>query len=227
MYALFIGGSSGAAMACAVEVAKTLNEDQVCVVLCPDNIRNYMTKFIVDNWMEARGFKQSENVFHHTWWNEKITDVIDKTMRSKQIWMPMHSTTQDVLEKLKSLNIDQIPVLNNDRCLQGVATTSFLMNKMLDLSVNLADAIGKNLFKKFVRLNGNSSLGQLSRVLEKETFVVVQFDDEENANDATGLISWITTKFTMTTDPASANKYFIITQKDFLKILPAHVKNGH
>lgn len=225
--ALFIGGSSGAAMACAVEVAKTLNEDQVCVVICPDNIRNYMTKFIVDNWMEARGLRHPENVYNHASWNEKISDVIDKTMRSRQTWMPMNSTIQDVVEKLESLDVDQIPVLDDNGCLQGVATTSCLMNKMLDLSANLTDVIARNLFKKFVKLHGNSSLGLLSRVLEKEIFVVVQLDDVENETED-GLISWIATKFTMT-PPAQpvVNKFFIVTQRDLLKILTGYAKNSN
>lgn len=51
------GGSSGSAMWGAVQAAKSLKEGQKCVVLLPDNIRNYMTKFISDEWMEARNFQ--------------------------------------------------------------------------------------------------------------------------------------------------------------------------
>lgn len=167
-------------MAVAVEVAKNLNKDQICVVLCPDNIRNYMTKFIVDNWMEARGFKESENVFNHLWWNEKISDVIDKSKRNEQIVMSMNSKTHEVLEKLKSSDVDQIPVLNESGRLEGIAATSFLMNKILDLSLNRDKCIGKYLFKKYVKISGSSTLGKLSRILEKESFVVVQFDEVEN-----------------------------------------------
>jgi cystathionine beta-synthase len=56
------GGSSGAAMACAMKLAKDLKEGQRCVVLLPDNIRNYMTKLVSDNWMEARRLKECVNV---------------------------------------------------------------------------------------------------------------------------------------------------------------------
>lgn len=45
----------------AVQVAKELKAGQKCVVLMPDNIRNYMTKFISDQWMEARNFKLIPN----------------------------------------------------------------------------------------------------------------------------------------------------------------------
>ncbi len=39
---LFVGGSSGTAVAAAVHAAKDLKEGQRCVVILPDSIRNYM-----------------------------------------------------------------------------------------------------------------------------------------------------------------------------------------
>ncbi len=47
------GGSSGSAMAAAMKFIKENNigEGKRCVVLFPDNIRNYITKFINDDWM--------------------------------------------------------------------------------------------------------------------------------------------------------------------------------
>lgn len=57
LYYVPLGGSSGSAMWGAIQAAKTLKPGQKCVVLLPDNIRNYMTKFISDPWMEVRGFK--------------------------------------------------------------------------------------------------------------------------------------------------------------------------
>jgi len=61
----FAGGSSGAVMSQAVKVAAALREDQRCVVILPDNIRNYMTKFVSDSWMEARGFIESKPLLNH------------------------------------------------------------------------------------------------------------------------------------------------------------------
>eukprot|EP00124_Ichthyophonus_hoferi_P003027 Ihof_evm3s237 gene=Ihof_evmTU3s237 len=43
---LLCGGSSGTAMAAAVEAAKELGPGQKCVVILPDGIRNYMSKFV-------------------------------------------------------------------------------------------------------------------------------------------------------------------------------------
>ncbi len=53
---LGIGGSSGSAMYAAVQKAKELESGQKCVVVLPDSVRNYMTKFLSDQWMEERNF---------------------------------------------------------------------------------------------------------------------------------------------------------------------------
>ena len=54
---LLCGGSCGAAMSAAIQAAKELKSDQKCLVILPDGIRNYMTKFPNDSWMEDQGFK--------------------------------------------------------------------------------------------------------------------------------------------------------------------------
>lgn len=53
---LLAGGSSGAAMFATLKEARKLKKGQNCVVILPDGIRNYMTKFINDSWMAEHGF---------------------------------------------------------------------------------------------------------------------------------------------------------------------------
>ena len=58
---LLCGGSSGASMSCAVEAAKRLQKGQKCVVILPDGVRNYMTKFLNDQWLVDRDIIRVEN----------------------------------------------------------------------------------------------------------------------------------------------------------------------
>lgn len=53
---LLVGGSSGAAVFAALHAAKTLKKGQKCLVILPDSIRNYMSKFAADQWMAEQGF---------------------------------------------------------------------------------------------------------------------------------------------------------------------------
>jgi cystathionine beta-synthase len=49
---LLIGGSCGTATFAALEAAKSLKKGQNCLVILPDGIRNYMRKFVSDDWMK-------------------------------------------------------------------------------------------------------------------------------------------------------------------------------
>ncbi|KAI5296144.1 cystathionine beta-synthase [Ascosphaera acerosa] len=52
---LLVGGSSGSAIAALVKANEELKftEDDVVVVICPDSIRSYLSKFADDDWLAA------------------------------------------------------------------------------------------------------------------------------------------------------------------------------
>jgi len=54
---LLCGGSCGSAMVAALKAARNLTKDQKVLVVLPDSIRNYMTKFPNDSWMVENGFE--------------------------------------------------------------------------------------------------------------------------------------------------------------------------
>ena len=54
---LLCGGSCGATMVAALKAASKLKNGQNCLVILADGIRNYMTKFPNDTWMEENGFE--------------------------------------------------------------------------------------------------------------------------------------------------------------------------
>ena len=53
---LLVGGSSGAVVWGALQVAGDLPEGANCLCLLPDSVRNYMTKFLTDDWMREQGY---------------------------------------------------------------------------------------------------------------------------------------------------------------------------
>ena len=53
---LLCGGSSGSAMYATLQEAKRLKKNQNCVVILADGIRNYMTKFLDNEWLQERNF---------------------------------------------------------------------------------------------------------------------------------------------------------------------------
>lgn len=53
---LLVGGSSGATAWAALQVAGRLQAGEQCLMLFADGIRNYLSKFVNDDWMKEHGF---------------------------------------------------------------------------------------------------------------------------------------------------------------------------
>ena len=53
---ILCGGSCGAAVYAGLKMAKKLKKGQNCVIILPDGIRNYMSKFLSADWMKQKGF---------------------------------------------------------------------------------------------------------------------------------------------------------------------------
>ena len=53
---LLVGGSSGTAVWALLEAIKKYPEVRRALVLLPDSIRNYLSKFVSDKWMQEHGF---------------------------------------------------------------------------------------------------------------------------------------------------------------------------
>jgi len=62
---MLVGGSSGTAMASAVEYIKKhkIGKGKTCVVICSDGVRNYMTKFLNADWMNEYNLMTEKEVF--------------------------------------------------------------------------------------------------------------------------------------------------------------------
>jgi cystathionine beta-synthase/cysteine synthase A len=54
---LLCGGSCGTAVWAALQAANTLDKGQNCLVILADGIRNYLGKFVSDEWMKKNEFE--------------------------------------------------------------------------------------------------------------------------------------------------------------------------
>jgi len=58
---LLVGGSSGSAIWATLEALKLYPEAKTVLTLLPDSIRNYLTKFVSDDWMREQGFLEVDS----------------------------------------------------------------------------------------------------------------------------------------------------------------------
>lgn len=166
------GGSSGTAMSVALQAARELKKGQCCVVLLPDGIRNYMTKFVSDNWMEARLLKPVVNEHGHWWWSNTVAEL---TALPAPLVVSATTTCDEALRQLRAARQESANVLDTATgALLGVVSLDFMMRKARNMNLSLQVPVSAALFKTFRRVPSDASLGLVSRILDKDAFVVVE-----------------------------------------------------
>lgn len=173
---LLCGGSSGAAVISALKFAKDLPADKRIVVLLPDGIRNYMTKFVSDDWMEERGFieppaPKEANIW---WWNLPVSNI----NFVKQEPLPPGATCEYALEMINNGKNHIIPVLSGDK-FTGYISANSLMTSLINRDANNTCPADKLAVKSFSKVDVTITLGRVSRILEKESFVILVDENEK------------------------------------------------
>ncbi len=138
---LLVGGSSGSAMAAAIEVARREGPNKRIVVLLPDSVRNYMTKFVEDSWMKQYAFTE------HTWEQETIGDLLERLGHREVVTAESRDTIQDAVKRMKAHGISQLPVIDDQR-LTGIVTESDLLGRLVDGHATLQTRIGEVMFRR-------------------------------------------------------------------------------
>ncbi|XP_051283419.1 cystathionine beta-synthase [Dicentrarchus labrax] len=180
---LLCGGSSGTAMAAAVNVAKELKEGQRCVVILPDSIRNYMSKFLSDKWMVQKGFLSEEDLMVKKpwWWNLRLQGL---NLSAPLTVLPT-VTCQKTIKILKEKGFDQAPVVDEAGLILGMVTLGNMLASVLAGKIKLSDPVSKVLYKQFKQIRLTDNLGKLSRILETDHFALVVHEQIQYLTDGT------------------------------------------
>ena len=116
---LLCGGSSGSTMFAALKEAKRLRKGQNCVVMLADGVRNYMSKFVDDKWMQDNRFNGVA----------PIEGQVGRLLSNKgQVITLKHSATvNEAISLMTSRGISQIPVTHAGSLIGMVKEEDVLM----------------------------------------------------------------------------------------------------
>ena len=125
---IFVGGSSGTAIHCALKFCEKLSEKDVVVILIPDGGSKYVSKIYNDVWMKENGFLKPERI------------TLKYVLASKSDGIPPLVTidrkmnVREALELIKNYNVSQLPVMEGDKCIGTIAESSLLSTVLNDPS---------------------------------------------------------------------------------------------
>jgi len=122
---IFCGGSSGSALAGAIQIARNLGPERLVVVILPDSGSRYLSKFYDDDWMREHGLVEAER--------HRVTarDVSKARGLPVLVTASPADTMLDVIARMRQYGISQTPVVSADGSLAGLVSEVDLLDHIV------------------------------------------------------------------------------------------------
>ena len=156
-----------------MQVCQRYTADQRVVVICPDSIRNYLTKFADDSWMRRHGFT------HTDWEVGTIVDILRAMPKRELVTVNITDSVQAVLDSFKEHGISQMPVLDHGS-LAGILTESDVLRFLVNGRATAETAVVEVMERKVSTITLHASSSELPRIFERGEVALV-VDDKGKA----------------------------------------------
>jgi len=176
---LLVGGTSGSSLAgCFKYIKENGLENRsdlrfLCVL--PDNIRNYMTKHLSDEWLVKKGFKDA------AMFEDSKHPLHGKTAGMCNLRAIPHYddrlTVGDALDLFKS-GEKLIPLIESGK-VKGILTEDTLLENIVGKKLSILSSAGKAVTSDFMLLPFDTDLSIVHRLLSKNTSVLLEKLDAE------------------------------------------------
>ncbi len=167
---LLVGGSCGAATWAAMQVCKEMKPGQRVVVILPDSIRNYLSKFASDAWMRQHGFQQAD------WEIGTLSDVLRAMPKRAVITTGVDAPVREAMRLFKEHGISQVPVMDEGK-LVGILTETDLLQHLVDNRVEANTKVAEVMVRRVSSIGVSANAGELPRIFERGEVAIV-VDDE-------------------------------------------------
>ena len=166
------GGSSGSAVWAAMQVCRDLGPGKRVVVILPDSIRNYLTKFVDDRWMRQQGFVKGD------WEVGTVGDCVRALGRKEIISLDLNDKLDRATALYKQHGISQMPVLDHGK-LAGILTESDLLHQMMTGRVDRDTIVAEVMERKVSTVSMHANSGELPRIFERGEVAIVVDEDRQ------------------------------------------------
>ena len=170
---IFVGNSSGSAIAGLLQMKEMFKEGDVVVVIFPDHGSRYMGKMFNEDWLRERGFLT----------DAKLTarSIVAKKEKSEIVTIDCEKSIMEAIGTIKSLNISQIPVTQKGMVI-GKITESGILDALLE-NPSLRSATVKSIATgSFPFVDLNTSIDKISSLINKDNTAVLVEDEQGQIN---------------------------------------------
>ena len=179
---IFGGGSSGAAVHVAVQVARELGKGKVVVVPLPDGGRAYISKFYSDEWMRDNGFavEGSEPLSAAT-----VKDVLGGR-RGEVFTARRTDKVESVVKRMREHDVSQMPVVDDAGRAIGMIHEYDLLQFLLEGKHRLSEVVEPLVQPLQGLVTPDTPIGRLRDIFNDDNVAVVKEGDQ-----VTGIVTKI------------------------------------
>lgn len=193
---LLCGGSSGSAIFAAIQVAKEmgLKKGHRIVVILPDGVRNYMTKFLCDDWMTQRGYTLPISNFQGE--PDVVSDIPIHFVIREMHLVSLHEgiSVSDAAALMRQIGCDQLPVVRkaDPKYVLGVVSISEIMAKIGSKVIDGQTPVRHICSPQFERLPQYATIRDVTKILNRaHVVVIVENLEPEGRNRIVGIVTQI------------------------------------
>jgi cystathionine beta-synthase len=179
---LLVGGSSGLAVAAALQVAATAGEDAVIVVLLPDGGRGYLSKIFNDSWMADYGFLRDQAA------GPTVADLLAARQPGLPALVHVHpdETVAQAIALLREYDVSQLPVVQQEPPLMaaevaGSVAERDLLDALVSGRASPQDPVVAHMSPPLPVLGQGEPVSRAAAVLEKSGAALVHIDGKPAA----------------------------------------------
>jgi cystathionine beta-synthase len=170
---LYVGGSSGAAVAGAIRYAEMSKRKENILVLLPDSAQKYLSKIFDDKWMRENGFLDEPDPL----------GTVAQLQRSKKprplISAKKGDHVRDVIALMRDNGVSQMPVLEpSGRGLAGIVAEVDLLNYLVKGEGSLDSAIDDLIESDYATVTPSTRIHLVRNIFNDAQIVVVEEGDE-------------------------------------------------
>ncbi len=167
---LLCGGSSGSVAWAAVELAREVGPDKRIGMILPDSVRNYMTKFLDDQWMRENGFTESR------WEANSVGDLMRSLPPRMAYTAEIGEEVADAVMRMKARAVSQLPVLDAGQ-LAGIISETDVLDALVQGKVTLQSRVAEAMIRNVRTVHITDDATELTRVFAEGLIGIVVDDD--------------------------------------------------
>ncbi len=161
---IFVGNSSGSAVAGALQMKNRFKAGDVVVIIFPDHGSRYMGKMFNEDWLRERGFLSDGKLTART--------ILNKKEKQEIVTIDCEKTIHEAINTIKSLNISQIPVTQKGMVI-GKITESDILDALLDNPSLKSQPVRSISSSPFPFVDLNTGINKISALINKDNTAVL------------------------------------------------------